>query len=152
NSPQGQVGLAQILRHLGEERTRRGLAPAKCVVVHAMVVETVEAEKQARGQFNTWLAQTLRDHYLGDDGVDDTALSIPLPYRPRLALFPAIDDVAGDLCAGPYLQLGARIRWADTRTRLRHVAASGETISYKQLSDEVGLGLDMQRTGDRKRI
>jgi MinD-like ATPase involved in chromosome partitioning or flagellar assembly len=124
NSAQSQLGLKQVVRHLGEERIRRGLPQAKCVVVQAMVVDIVAVEKLALLQFKLWLDSTLRDHYLvkdEDDAGDEMwAVSdldsrgspgqvVAVPYRVRLAFFSSVDDVADDLVVGPYLDLGERL-------------------------------------------
>ncbi|MFS8070739.1 MAG: ParA family protein, partial [Byssovorax sp.] len=124
NSAQSQLGLKQVIRNLGEERIRRDWPQARCVIVQAMVVDIVEVEKHALSQFKGWLDPTLRDHYLVADNDDpndeqwavrdqDSRGSpgevIAVPYRVRLAFFSSIDDVANDLVAGPYVQLGERI-------------------------------------------
>ena len=124
NSAQSQLGLTQVLRHLGESRIRRGVAQARCVVAQAMVVDIVVVEKAARAQFSGWLEATLRDHYLvaakddpndefwSERDIDDAespARVVAVPYRARLAFFPSIDDVAPDLVMGPYAELASRI-------------------------------------------
>jgi hypothetical protein len=124
SSSQNQLGMKQVIRHLGEERVRRDLPQARCIVIQAMIVDVVEVERLARSQFNIWLETTLRDHYMVADDEDpedrfwsvqdlDSAESpgraIPIPYRPRLAFFSSVDDVADDLVTGPYLELGSRL-------------------------------------------
>lgn len=124
SSAQSQIGLQQVIRHLGEERIRRDFPQAKCLVVQAMVVDIVDVEKVAHGQFNAWLEAAMRDHYFvaadedpGDelwsvrdvDSLESPSRAIPVPYRARLAFFRSIDDVAPDLIVGPYLELEARI-------------------------------------------
>jgi MinD-like ATPase involved in chromosome partitioning or flagellar assembly len=124
NSVQSQLGLRLVIQNLGEERILRDLPQAKCVVVQAMVVDVVDVEKAARAQFQAWLETTMRDHYFvaADqepeedvwsvrqiDEPESPSQSIAIPYSYRLAFFPSIDDVAKNLVAGPYLELGARI-------------------------------------------
>lgn len=159
NNAQGQIGLRQVIRHLGEERVARGLDPAPLVIVQAMVVDIVDVEKVAHAQFNAWLDEALRDHYPFEGGA--TALESPrhviaIPYRPRLALFSSVDDVAADLATGAHQRLGERIDWLAKYVavvdELRAVAAAGKTIWYQQLSNDIGLGLDMQITNERRRL
>ena len=124
NSRQSQLGLEQVIGHLGEERIRRGLPQAKCIIVQTMIVDVVDVEKAARAQFNNWLESTLREHYLVSEDadpedrmwsvrdVDDRESpnrTVAVPYRARLAFFSSFDDVAPDLTIGPYIELGARI-------------------------------------------
>jgi cellulose biosynthesis protein BcsQ len=124
NSAQSQLGLRQVIRQLGEERVVRDLPQASCLIVQAMVVDLVGAEEAARSQFNAWLEKTLTDHYVvrEDDDPEDRLWSvrdlnssespnrsIAVLYRTRLAFFSAVDEVAKDLVAGPYLEIGARI-------------------------------------------
>ncbi|XXY53414.1 AAA family ATPase [Sorangium sp. So ce269] len=124
NSAQSQLGLAQVIRNLGEERILRGVEQANCIVVQAMVVDLVEVEKLARSQFTEWLEPTIVDHYFVSadedpndeywsvrnvDEPDSPSRAVAIPYRPRLAFFPAIDDVANDFVVGPYIELGRRI-------------------------------------------
>lgn len=43
-------------------------------------------------------------------------------------------------------------QYNDTYTKLRQVAAAQQTIGYQELSDTVGLGMDMHLANDRRRI
>lgn len=124
NSVQSQLGLTQVIRHLGEERILRDASQARCLIVHAMVVDNVEVEDAARVQFKGWLEKTLRDHYLvaeGEDPEDELwsvrdvndaespAHAVAIPYHSRLAFFSLVDKVAVNLVVGPYAELASRL-------------------------------------------
>lgn len=110
NSIQSQLGLTVVLRHLGGERVLRGTPQSKCIIVQAMVVDIVDVEEAARTQFSSWLETALQNHYLVSDAeAASMARCVTVPYRPRLAFFRSIDDVASDLAVGPYADLASRI-------------------------------------------
>lgn len=123
-SAQSQLGLTQVLRRLGEERVRRGLAQGSCLVVQAMIPQSVDVERAARRQFDGWLEPTLRQHYVAAaeedaegkrwtvhdlEGEDAPSRAVGITYNPTLAFFSRIEDVLTDLEGGRYLELGARI-------------------------------------------
>ncbi len=123
-SAQSQLGLTQVIRRLGNERVRRDLEQMSCLVVQAMIPQNVEIEKAARRQFDDWLQQTLRHHYVASgeenpksklwtvhdlEGKDSPSRAVGITYNPALAFFSKIDDVAGEFMTERYLELGTRI-------------------------------------------
>lgn len=123
-SAQSQLGLTQVIRRLGKERVRRDLAQMTCLVAQAMIPQNVEIEKAARRQFDAWLEQTMTHQYVASgeedpegehwtvhdlEGKESPSRPVGITYTPALAFFSKIDDVAGELVSGRYLELGTRI-------------------------------------------
>lgn len=123
NSIQSQMGLTQVLRNLGIQRIERGRSQANCLVMHAMVVDNADVEKEARKKFQEWLGGAMEAHYFiaeGQADADDWSVremgepdapdqAIAIPYRQRFAFFSKIEDVLPDLLEGPHEKLDRRV-------------------------------------------
>lgn len=124
SSHQSQIGLTEVIRHLGEERIIRNLSQAHCLFVHAMVVDVFEVEKAQRAQFDQWLEGVLQRHYFvaaeddpedrywsvrDADNSESPSKAVAVSYRTRFAFFDSLDDVADELCSGPYAAIESRI-------------------------------------------
>lgn len=124
NSVQSQLGLTQVLRNLGEQRILRDRSQANCLVMHAMVVDQADVEKEARKKFQEWLGSAMMDHYFiaenAQPDADDWSVrdmgtaeapdqAIVVPYRQRFAFFSKIEDVLPELLSGPPEELDRRV-------------------------------------------
>lgn len=110
-SPQSLSGLERVVHHLGYEQAQRGTSQLECVVVQAMVPDSVDAGEKSIDDFATRVEDIFRDHYFAakpdprnawwsiDDIESPAAPHVPIPirYRGTLAYFRSIDQVAGML-------------------------------------------------------
>jgi cellulose biosynthesis protein BcsQ len=123
-SPQSLKGLERVVRHLGYERARRGHLQHDCVVVQAMVPDSVDVASKVHEEFAFAAESIFREGYYAKETDPDDELwslsdiessiaphvPVPLTYRTRLAFFRTIDEVAPLLAGEPdYARLTERL-------------------------------------------
>lgn len=126
SSEQSWLGLRLVLERIGASRVREDKPQLECVLVHAMVPQSVSLARAARDQFADRSLTEFRDHYYAPDpddpdedrlwyvrdaeGSDAPHVPIALSYDPRLAHFASVDEIADPLAdSAEYRALADRV-------------------------------------------
>jgi hypothetical protein len=124
-SEQSWQGLELVLERLGGDRVRAGKPQAGCLLVQAMLPETISVAQVAKEQFNARAEDEFEDHYYAEDpdgdgddsmwyvrdssGKDAPHRAVPISYRQSLAHFERLDDIVPVLMGEEYELLERRI-------------------------------------------
>jgi len=126
SSEQSWRGLRPILERIGASRVRENKSQLECLLVHTMVPQDVDTSLLATQAFAGRSLSEFRNHYYAPDpqNADEDSLwyirdseasdaphaPVALPYKPQLAHFSRIDDVADELVeTRAYRELAERI-------------------------------------------
>lgn len=124
SSEQSMQGLERVVRHLGYGQALEGRKQGACVVVQALVPDSVDVSAVVRDEFEDRLETMFRENYYAKDSdandsvwsLDDLGsnvaphVPVAISYRARLAHFGSIELVADLLAEDPeYVALHQRI-------------------------------------------